>query len=253
MPEMDEKKIERCFQKISQFQSSPAVAARDLDRARERLTKHMSRQRTKKPGIWRLFMRSGISKAAAAAVLIIAAAIVIHQSGGSVGLTTIALADISEAMKKVPWMRMTNGGLNGFGGNVAPPTELLLGFHTKIAASKDGKGNITLSDYSEHKSYTYDLEDGTLTIDYLYEGDFPAYLSSAFVVVEPVRVVVRPEIHPVLVVLRLVHHGPGEVVDSLEGIVGPVGCIVGSSNIRAEGAARRTGCEERAGSVGEGR
>jgi len=187
MPEMDEKKIERCFQKISQFQSSPAVAARDLDRARERLTKHMSRQRTKKPGIWRLFMRSGISKAAAAAVLIIAAAIVIHQSGGSVGLTTIALADISEAMKKVPWMRMTNGGLNGFGGNVAPPTELLLGFHTKIAASKDGKGNITLSDYSEHKSYTYDLEDGALTIDYLDKDDFPAYLSSAFVVVESMQ------------------------------------------------------------------
>jgi len=134
--------------------------------------------------IWRIIMKNKITKLATAAVMIIAAMIIVHQSGGSVDLTTIAIADISAAMKKVPWMRMTN---RGFGGNIEGPIELLIGFHAKIAASKDAKGKITLLNFAEHKSYKYDSENRTVTIDYLYEDDFPAHLSSAFSLVESMQ------------------------------------------------------------------
>lgn len=143
-----------------------------------------SEETAKAISIWRTIMQSRITKLATAAVIIIAAMIIVHQSGGSVTLTTIAIADISEAMKKVPWMRMTN---RGFGGNIEGPTELLFGFREKIAASKDVEGNISLLNFSEHKSYTYDLEDRTITIDYLYEDDFPAHLSSALSLVESMQ------------------------------------------------------------------
>lgn len=129
-------------------------------------------------------MRSRITKLAAAAVIIIAIIICVNQFSGSIDLATIAFADISEAMKKVPWMRMTN---RGFGGNVEGPIELLIGFHTKIAASKDAKGKIYLVNFGEHKSYKYDPENHTVTTDYLYEDDFPAHLSSAFSLLESMQ------------------------------------------------------------------
>lgn len=129
-------------------------------------------------------MKSRITKLAAVAVIIIVIMIGVNQFGGSIDLATITFADISEAMKNVPWMRMTN---HGFGGNVEGPIELLIGFHTKIATSKDAKGKISLLNFAEHKSYKYDSENRTVTIDYLYEDDFPAHLSSAFSLVESMK------------------------------------------------------------------
>lgn len=140
--------------------------------------------------IWRIVMRSRITRIATAAAIVIAAIIVIHQSGGSVGLTTIAIADISEAMKKVPWMRMTVGGISR---TIDGPVELLIGFYAKVSASKDSDGNINFLDYSEHKSFRYDSQNRTLTVDYLYEDDFPEHLSSAFALVESVEKMTQQE------------------------------------------------------------
>ena len=130
------------------------------------------------------FMKSRTTKLAAAAVIIVAIIIGVNQFSGSIDLATIAFADISEAMKNVPWMRMSN---RGFGGNIEGPIELLIGFRAKIAASTDVKGKIGLLNYGEHKSYKYDPENRTVTIDYLYEDDFPTHLSSAFSLLESMQ------------------------------------------------------------------
>ena len=71
MSEINEKEIERRFENISKFELNPEVAARDLEQARETLIEQMNRQQPREPKIWRIIMKSPITKLAAAAVIII--------------------------------------------------------------------------------------------------------------------------------------------------------------------------------------
>ncbi len=48
------------------------------------------------PKIWRIIMKSRITKLAAAAVIIIAACVVLHQSGGSIDISTVTFAQMTE-------------------------------------------------------------------------------------------------------------------------------------------------------------
>lgn len=99
MSEVDEKKIERCFEEISQFQPNPEVAARDLDRARESLVGQTSVKQVKGQKIWRMIMKSRMTKLAAAAVMIIAGLVASHYLGGSIDGTTIVWARVIEAIE----------------------------------------------------------------------------------------------------------------------------------------------------------
>ncbi|MHC4226310.1 MAG: hypothetical protein ACYSWW_16110 [Planctomycetota bacterium] len=82
MSEIEEKRIKRCFEKISQFEPSPDVAARDLARARERLARQTSGQQTKEQITWRIIMKSRITKLTAAAVIIVAVILGLNITGG---------------------------------------------------------------------------------------------------------------------------------------------------------------------------
>ncbi len=57
---------------------------------------------TTQPNIWRIIMKSRITKLTAAAVIIIAVLIGIHQFSGSI--EAVALGQVIENMKKMPWM-----------------------------------------------------------------------------------------------------------------------------------------------------
>jgi len=81
MSEIDEKEIERRFKAISQFESDPDVTACDLERTRQSLTGQISKQQTRPRRIWRIIMKSPITKVAAAAAIIIAVSIGIHFLG----------------------------------------------------------------------------------------------------------------------------------------------------------------------------
>jgi hypothetical protein len=104
MSEINEKEIKRRFEVISQFEPSREVTARDLEETRKKLFGKIS---TKKPAelkIWRIIMKSKITKLAAAAVIIIAVLIGIHYSGGSIDGASVALAQVTENMKRMPWL-----------------------------------------------------------------------------------------------------------------------------------------------------
>ena len=59
------------------------------------------------PNIWRIIMKSKITKLAAAAVIIIAVLVGMHQFGGRIGVTTVAWAEVSDRFRLVPFFSAT--------------------------------------------------------------------------------------------------------------------------------------------------
>lgn len=120
-------------------------------------------------------MKSNITKIAAAVVVIIAVIVGVNRFGGSISITAIAFADINEAMKNVPWLYMesrgSERGITGVG-------EQWIGLESKIHASKYADGKVTVINLNEHKSYKYDPENHTITIDNFNEDYYPLNLSS---------------------------------------------------------------------------
>ena len=101
MSKNDEKEIEHCFETISRFELSPEVTARDLERTRKRLTEQMSGQRIKEQKVWRIIMKSRITKLAAAAVITIALLIGINQFGGSLDMTSVAWGEVVKNVEQI--------------------------------------------------------------------------------------------------------------------------------------------------------
>ena len=81
MSDIDEKEIERRFETISRFEPGSEVTARDLEQVRRTLTQHMSGQQPREQKIWRIIMKSKITKLAAAAVMIAGTIIGLHWFG----------------------------------------------------------------------------------------------------------------------------------------------------------------------------
>ena len=94
MSEIDEKEIKRRFEVISQFEPSPEVTAQNLERERESLIERTTDWQKRQQNIWRIIMKSKMTKFAAAAVVIISVFISIHYLGGSVDGTNVAWADV---------------------------------------------------------------------------------------------------------------------------------------------------------------
>jgi len=70
MSEIDEKEIEHRFEVISQFEPGFEVTARDVEQVRKRLAEQTGGQQIREKKVWRIIMKSRITKLAAAAVMI---------------------------------------------------------------------------------------------------------------------------------------------------------------------------------------
>ena len=127
----------------------------------------------------RTIMKSKITKLAAAAVIIVVAILALQN--GSIDLATIAFADISEAMKNVPWMHSVSRGFDETRKGVV---ELWIGFETKINASKDFDGKFIFWNVNEHRKYEYDPKSHSVTIEYASEDNVPLPLSSPVLLLE---------------------------------------------------------------------
>jgi len=107
--------------------------------------------------IWRIIMKSKITKLAAAAVIIIGAYVVIHQSGGSIDVATVSFAQITENMKQMPWMHAV---VEGAGDRV----EAWVCFERRIMASKWADGEIRFHDDLKQVAQVYVPDSNTVTI-----------------------------------------------------------------------------------------
>jgi hypothetical protein len=132
-----------------------------------------------RPGIWRIIMKSKMTKFVTAAVIIIGVLIGINQFGGRVDLTTIAFAEISEAMSQVSWMHQVS---TGFERGVNGKGEQWFGFEAKVFAAKPEMGQIVFYDLDKNISYNYDPKDQTIRMEQI--DNFPLNLASPVAMLE---------------------------------------------------------------------
>lgn len=109
-----------------------------------------------KPDVWRIIMKSRITKFAAAAVIIIAVLIGISQFGGSIDGASVAFGQMKQALEKVLWVHSVNNNSNG-------SDEGWLSFTQQIEINKKADGKITYEDYGKKTKYVYLPETETIT------------------------------------------------------------------------------------------
>lgn len=130
--------------------------------------------------IWRTIMQSRITKLATAAAVVVAVGLVIHFSGGSVDLTTIAIGEITEAMKKQPWMHYIGRGVQG---KTAQSLEVWINYEQKVAGFKYSD-RIEFWDVKTGK-YEFNPERNIITAEQFDDNEgFPAHLSSPAAAIE---------------------------------------------------------------------
>ena len=106
MSQINEDEIKRRFEAVSQFEISPEVTSRDLERVNKSLTKLISEPQRSGQNIWRIIMKSKISKLAAAAIVIFACIIGLTMLNKTSG---IVLAKVLTQIEKInAYMYETN-------------------------------------------------------------------------------------------------------------------------------------------------
>ena len=178
---MNNEKIEKILKNIG-TEKVPDYIKRIARETSDDFSKKLSlSQKSKRYILLEFIMKSKLTKLAAAAVIIISVFFRLHFSGGSISLTNVAFADMTEAMKTQSWVHIKSGF---FSANAAGPKEMWISFGSKIAAAKMTSGQTTVINLNEHKSYTYDPNSQSITIDYVYENEFPEYFSSPASIIE---------------------------------------------------------------------
>ncbi len=125
--------------------------------------------------IARTILKSKITRLAAAAVIIIAVLIGAHLLIGPTDGATVALGQMVQNMKAMPWMRIAS-----------EQEEHWVAFESKVWAWKNADGSVVFSDYGRRESYKYAPTSQTITVTYLHEEKPPVEFSSAFSVVDSV-------------------------------------------------------------------
>jgi hypothetical protein len=112
--------------------------------------------------LWRAIMKSPITKLTAAAVIIIAAFIVIQHFTGSIDGATVAFAQMTEAIKKTPWMHVVEK-IQSDEKEWQRQQEFWYSFKSQIKIVKTPDG-IWYRDYGKGKLHHYDPKSNTITI-----------------------------------------------------------------------------------------
>jgi len=156
--------IEKQIKKLDVEPSTQMYAQtlKDTLEAHKKSTKtHSAAQ---KPNIWRINMKSRITKFAAAAVIIVGVIIGINQFGGSIDIATVALAEMNEAMKKMPWMHLIFNQEHQSGDNNM--TDQWYSFQSQIFAARYPNGKVAYADGISHKLYNYNPDTQIVNIKY---------------------------------------------------------------------------------------
>jgi len=110
-----------------------------------------------RPEIWRKIVNSRITKLAAAAVIIIAGILVIYQTNGSIDIANVSFGQITENMKKMPWMHAV---IEGAGESM----ECWACFERKFVINKRSNGEAIHHDFLKMIVHEYDPDANTVTV-----------------------------------------------------------------------------------------
>ena len=156
--------------------------ARMLD---EQSKPKQSQPSTARPGIWRIIMKTKITKFAAAAVIIIAVLTGINQFGGSIGGASIAYANIRDAVNRMPIMHKV---LQTYSDGENRRTENWYNFESKTLLAKysaEGKcKKISSLNYDTMENIVYDVNSEIIRISYRVDVNPHGHPPSPWLLVE---------------------------------------------------------------------
>jgi len=120
------------------------------------------------PTIWRTIMKSRITRLAAAAVIIIAVVISVNQFNGSIDGASIAFSQMTDAIKKVPWIHVI---YHYDEAEAIKQKDVLLAerwfsFRSKTGVYISTDGSIDYRSGNQRKWFVYDPESETLKIQF---------------------------------------------------------------------------------------
>jgi len=183
------KNIEKHIKNIY-VESLPAATSAELDeRVLGNVTEALEESKKKnsaaiEPNIWRIIIKSRITKLAAAAVIIIAVFIGINHFGGSIDGASVAFAEIKKAVNKMPLLHKVlqteRDGKKFY-------TENWYSFESKTVLSKhavDGKCfKISSLDYYTKENIVYNPDSDIVRISYRVDVDSGGGPSSPWLIV----------------------------------------------------------------------
>jgi len=105
MTEFGEKEILRRLQVISRIEPAEEATGRALQRVRSSLTDKKKTRKRLKTEMWRIIMKSKITKLAAAAAVIVAAVWTLQLAGGP-DLTSVALGEVTSRFAQVDYVHV---------------------------------------------------------------------------------------------------------------------------------------------------
>jgi hypothetical protein len=129
------------------------------------------------PNIWRIIMKSKITKLAAAATILFAVLVCKSYFGGSINGVSVAFGQIKQAMEQVPWVHSINKNSN-------LSDEGWLSFKHQIEINKKANGKITYEDYGKKIKYVYSPETETITLSDISQKKFALGTTDLFSFIE---------------------------------------------------------------------
>ena len=158
--------IEQSIKKLA-VESSDRIHDRILEKLLRKLDKSKRQATVEQANMWRIIMKSPITKIAAAAVILIGLAFVLHN--GSVDIASNVYAQMSENIRKMPWVHIITTGTHE-----GKEVELKQWFsdEEQVIALKRPDGELGFSDYKKGRRYIYDPNTQLITISFISQSDY---------------------------------------------------------------------------------
>ncbi len=163
MPDSNENLVEKKLEILSKLEPNKQAAAEAVSKTRQRI---MDLENEKvKFKIWRIIMKSPITKLAAAACVIIAVLIAINWFGGSIDFANKAFAEIAQKVKKAKTVSWTSKTLSEIGIAEEGKDNLKFKIIEPYYARMDfPDGKVWILDYSAQKGLILDPDKKTAEV-----------------------------------------------------------------------------------------
>ena len=177
------KNIEQSIRKLT-VESGDRIHDRVLQKLLSKLDQSKRRATVEQANIWRTIMKSRVSKIATVACIMIAVLVALHPFSNSLDSTTAAYARMNEAIRNVPWMRISyTSRILDPNGNVRADndqwnTDIWYSFNSQVLIQKFSFGRVTYKDYSRQEIYNYNPDSKRIVLSALSINKLPVEANS---------------------------------------------------------------------------